>query len=706
MKFKQSLKNYRRYSALLVLLLFFAFIPLALSGCGGGGSGSGSLQSSITLSGNASDGPISGGTVKVYALNSDGSTGNLLATTTTDSSGNYTANIGSYSGNVIVEISGGTYTDEATGKTQTNTLMRAVVTGVTGSVSVAVTPLTEVAAEYAEAKGGLTSANIDAGNDIVSDIVGLNIISTNPANTTSVNSSTSSAEAIDYGLELAAISQMVESGQATSPANALTQITYDLVNNGYLKTTGAGLNESLVSYCGGTYNETGITDCSKTMLYNSVAFLTANPINPDVSGSDLDNAKGLITDTRNTALSIYNYQGYGLPGIVNTSLTNVISSMQLQTFGADMINQGSITLLVLGYLVENYSAGSLISSVTGGAISTSFNGYSLMETSSTSNSFTFNIYYQSQTGPVLEGTATLSNVIYDQNKNPISGTISISSDTANPNSPATSSFNFSAPTNNGLYTALTLTGSMANSYDGVSADFSQSGRGLSITFGQLNGGTSIADTYITSISFTGEAIINKLVQFDGTLSIPTFENTTAGIPLPTGVNLSGTLQPLNSSNSPSGTKFVGTLNVSSSNIGSINLEDYFTNGGSSANFLKFNGTFTGTISAPSMPTITATIGASCSTYQQYDLLFSYKRTNTDGSVVSLSGSGTYDASTNLIQAALTNQNSLNVNLSYNATAKDFSGTIDTTGGTNLANFELINNVPVVKFTDGYIESIF
>jgi len=46
MEFKQGSKNFRRFYPLIVLLLFFAFIPLALSGCGGGGGSSSSGSSS------------------------------------------------------------------------------------------------------------------------------------------------------------------------------------------------------------------------------------------------------------------------------------------------------------------------------------------------------------------------------------------------------------------------------------------------------------------------------------------------------------------------------------------------------------------------------------------------------------------------------------------------------------------------------------
>ncbi|MDA8085688.1 MAG: hypothetical protein M0Z75_03225, partial [Nitrospiraceae bacterium] len=138
------------FSRLLTCGVLVLALSLLLSSCGGGGGGgpqSNTPSSGAVLSGKASDGPIADGTVDVYALNADGSTGALIATATTDSNGNYSVNLGSYSGNVIVEVAGGTYTDEATGQTFNNTLMRAVVSGATGNISVAVTPLTEIATE-------------------------------------------------------------------------------------------------------------------------------------------------------------------------------------------------------------------------------------------------------------------------------------------------------------------------------------------------------------------------------------------------------------------------------------------------------------------------------------------------------------------------------------------------------------------------------
>lgn len=73
-----------------------------------------------TLRGAALLGPVAGATVTVYALLADGTRGAVLGTTTTDAAGNYSLKITYVGGPVEVVITGGTYVDEATGKTVTN----------------------------------------------------------------------------------------------------------------------------------------------------------------------------------------------------------------------------------------------------------------------------------------------------------------------------------------------------------------------------------------------------------------------------------------------------------------------------------------------------------------------------------------------------------------------------------------------------------
>ena len=106
----------------------FAFvmaIGLALTACGGGGGGGGGSGSVTppppppvtgTVSGTAVKGPVNGGTMTAYAL-SNGAMGAKIASATTNADGTFSLAMGSYAGPVMLQMTGGTYTDEATGAT-------------------------------------------------------------------------------------------------------------------------------------------------------------------------------------------------------------------------------------------------------------------------------------------------------------------------------------------------------------------------------------------------------------------------------------------------------------------------------------------------------------------------------------------------------------------------------------------------------------
>jgi len=162
-----------------------------LTACGGGGSsstsgtgGSTGASTATVVSGVASKGLINGGTVTVYALNDGGSIGSsILGTATTAADGTYSIDIGTYNGNVLVEVTNGTYIDEATGIDTPNATLRAALTGATGNVTVAVTPMTELAVK--KAGTALTKSAIEDANSIISAMAGVDIIGTIPADATS-----------------------------------------------------------------------------------------------------------------------------------------------------------------------------------------------------------------------------------------------------------------------------------------------------------------------------------------------------------------------------------------------------------------------------------------------------------------------------------------------------------------------------------------
>jgi len=102
----------------------FFFLPIAvflsffLGGCSGDSAGA----SAVSITGNAILGPVSNATVTAFALNADGTldTASPLATSTTDSNGNYSLTIPGIqvpSGPVGIRLSEGSYTEESTSQT-------------------------------------------------------------------------------------------------------------------------------------------------------------------------------------------------------------------------------------------------------------------------------------------------------------------------------------------------------------------------------------------------------------------------------------------------------------------------------------------------------------------------------------------------------------------------------------------------------------
>jgi len=122
-------------------------VLLALVACGGG-------TSSTTISGAAVKGPVDGATVTIK----NASTGAVLGTTTTKANGTYSLDV-SYSGDVVVEVSGGNYIDETTQlSTPLATPLKTVLAANGGTVTGVVTPLTTLAYGAAFPAGTVGSA--------------------------------------------------------------------------------------------------------------------------------------------------------------------------------------------------------------------------------------------------------------------------------------------------------------------------------------------------------------------------------------------------------------------------------------------------------------------------------------------------------------------------------------------------------------------
>jgi hypothetical protein len=255
-----------------VFTIVTALGTAVLAGCGGGGGSS--APPTAVISGVASKGPISAGTVQVFAIDANGVAATTplnvatVATDKTKADGSYSVNIGNYTGAVLVEVREGSYVDEATGATknlaeQASSGMRAVVASVTAGATstVAVTPLTELAARKIEKSGTkFTVANINQANgDISSFFKVQDIITTSPANMADSSSRGATAAQKDYGVALATVSQLLKNKNETLGV-ALEALGTEMTKTGGLEaTTLVDINTATQNFLAGANNLSGVT---------------------------------------------------------------------------------------------------------------------------------------------------------------------------------------------------------------------------------------------------------------------------------------------------------------------------------------------------------------------------------------------------------------------------------------------------------------
>ena len=209
-----------------------------VSACGGGGSTSLAVVGSGGTgyaSGTVTKGPVNGATVTAYGV-SGGVLGAMVGTTTTDASGNFSMTIGTYSGAMVLQASGGSYKDEATGTAMpmaNGDVMTAVMpTVATGSsvTGIQVTPVTAMAQELAKnMAGGMTDANIASANAAMGSYFAVSdILHVQPMNPLTAGSGVAAnTDARNYGMTLAAMSQYAKSLNMPSSAAVVTLMMND-----------------------------------------------------------------------------------------------------------------------------------------------------------------------------------------------------------------------------------------------------------------------------------------------------------------------------------------------------------------------------------------------------------------------------------------------------------------------------------------------
>jgi hypothetical protein len=236
-------------------IVVFAMMSLLTACGGGGGGGDGTSSTAATVSGVASKGIIKKGTVNVFPVNGAGVKGSTpLAVGATDDNGAYSLNIGSYTGPVVVEVSG-KYTDEATGNTlevPASAPLHAALDNVTagGSVNMPVTPLTELA--FRQAGPALTGDKIKVANSMISSLMGIDIINTKPVAPNAAAFDSATQDQKNYALILAAVSQIM-----ASKGTDLDSVLKDL--NGGVNSTAAtsAIYNALSTFASSSNNLTG-----------------------------------------------------------------------------------------------------------------------------------------------------------------------------------------------------------------------------------------------------------------------------------------------------------------------------------------------------------------------------------------------------------------------------------------------------------------
>jgi hypothetical protein len=149
--------------------------------------------------------------------------GATLGSGTTDASGAYSVSV-TYTGDVIVEASGGSYTDEASGQATTlSTPLRAVIAVSPGNSTAMVTPLTTMAYAnaFSSASAAVTAAAFNAQAANVAKLFKLN------GSLTSTMPNVSGTAINDYGRALAGLSKYMQANSATLASVTAAAFTSD-----------------------------------------------------------------------------------------------------------------------------------------------------------------------------------------------------------------------------------------------------------------------------------------------------------------------------------------------------------------------------------------------------------------------------------------------------------------------------------------------
>jgi len=369
---------------------------LLLVGCGAGGGSSNNVPPPVPTSavnGAAVDGLIANGTIRIYDFNA-GSKGALLAETETDDVGLYSLNLQAETGSILIELTGGSYKEEATGKTvrlniDESEKLTALANHEAGEpVTIAVTAYTHVAAALARhliSTGESVEEAIHTANHRITQWVGLPIIETIPLDITiSSNISASVTPAHFYGFLSGAISLWTKEHYA-NPSDVITNgceqynvCSIDFIQTMYADTLADGMLDGLGA--GGTPLSFGATALSPS-IYRAELAMAILDITDTVLPSNINNELVNKTGLTGTQL-LLRARAYAastdsiFAGVPPQSIDTPVISLDSHANGAwvraspnvtgtvvDQIGPGFVTLTVdgitTGSLAANYYAPSI-----------------------------------------------------------------------------------------------------------------------------------------------------------------------------------------------------------------------------------------------------------------------------------------------------------------------------------------------------------
>lgn len=230
----------RRSLAVLILTAL-------LAACGGGGGASAPVAppaATTIVKGQVVDDYVAGATVYAYEVTADGTQGTLIAGPfTTDSNGNYSLNLGNYSGPVYLTSTGGTYVDTATGQTVdltgTGLVLSAIIPNASGTITAEITPVTTMAAQLVATVVQDSSPKISvseaatAANDLISKYFGIaSILNTQLLDLSQAGCATGATpDSIDATLVLAAIGDLAAQYSVSSP-DLIQALIQDISSDG------------------------------------------------------------------------------------------------------------------------------------------------------------------------------------------------------------------------------------------------------------------------------------------------------------------------------------------------------------------------------------------------------------------------------------------------------------------------------------------